>query len=269
MPVNQAIHFKDPLYTTISLETALKREKEKYEKCPAVPDMVPGYVDALAWGYVVIGYFLAEQSFKALLYLREEEVLKEHSLSILFDSFVENDQAILREYYTDYQATIGGPRGEFRFKSLDAFLLNLDGGARDRAKAHSPGDTTSLKRFRRCHSSASIICTKLCSDVSASSNMRESAVSNRLYTLVAGACTANPRENTSPGWVPGGSLPGGMTLAIDWKSCVDQTIAGVMTYAGSRAVQRHLFFPRFRKRADCRFMTRRRRLRPLMPKRGR
>ena len=28
------------------LEAALKKEQEKYENCPVMPDTVPGYVDA-------------------------------------------------------------------------------------------------------------------------------------------------------------------------------------------------------------------------------
>ena len=123
----QNIDFKDPRYITAWLDGALKKEKEKYEKCPVMPDEDPGWVDAQAWGYIVTGYFLAEQSFKALLYLREKEPPKKHPLSTLFNSFDDNDKEILREYYTDYWATIGGNRGRFRFKSLDDFLVNLDG----------------------------------------------------------------------------------------------------------------------------------------------
>ena len=123
----QDIDYIDPLYMTAWLDGALRKEKEKYDKCPIVPDMVPGYDNAQAWGYVVTGYFLAEQSFKALLYLRGKEVHKIHSLSTLFSMF-EDDQSILREYYTDYKATIDGNRGAFPFESLDDFLENLDGG---------------------------------------------------------------------------------------------------------------------------------------------
>ena len=64
--------FKEPLYMTAWLDVALEKEKEKYEICPIVPDMAAGYDEAQAWGYIVTGYFLAEQSFKALLYLREK-----------------------------------------------------------------------------------------------------------------------------------------------------------------------------------------------------
>ena len=123
----QKIDFKDPLYMTAWLDGALKKEKEKYQQCQVIPNMVPGYQDAQAWGCIVAGYFLAEQSFKGLLYLRKKEAPKKHPLSTLFNSFDDNDKDLLREYYTDYRATIGGNRGEFAFESLDDFLVNLDG----------------------------------------------------------------------------------------------------------------------------------------------
>ena len=119
--------FKDPLYMTAWLEVALEKEQQKYEKCPIVPDMAPGHNEAQAWGYVVTGYFLAEQSFKALLYLRGKEAPRTHPLSTLYDSLDDDDKEILREFYADYRATISGIRGEFRFGSLDEFLVNLDG----------------------------------------------------------------------------------------------------------------------------------------------
>ena len=127
MAANQTIDFKDPLRITKWLDTALKKEKEKYKKCPVMPDMVPGHEAAQGWGYVVTGYFLVEQSFKALLYLRKKKVPQKHSLSTLFDLFDQGDKTILREYYVDYRASIGGYVGAFPFSSLDDFLLNLDG----------------------------------------------------------------------------------------------------------------------------------------------
>ncbi len=36
----QNINFKDPLWIVAWLDTALKKEKEKYAKCPIIPDMV-------------------------------------------------------------------------------------------------------------------------------------------------------------------------------------------------------------------------------------
>lgn len=132
MAVNQTINFKDPLEITAWLDAALKKEKEKHEKCLVMPDMIPGHVDAQGWGYVVAGYFLVEQAFKALLYVRGKKVPKGHSLSTLFDLFEENDKTILREYYNDYRATIGGRIGMFPLKSLDDFLLNLDGDKNER-----------------------------------------------------------------------------------------------------------------------------------------
>ena len=54
------IDFKDPKWALTWLDTALEMEKQKYANCPVKQDMVPGYVDAQGWGYVVIGYFLSE-----------------------------------------------------------------------------------------------------------------------------------------------------------------------------------------------------------------
>ena len=109
------------------LDTALKKEKEKFEKCPIMPDMVPGHEAAQGWGYVVTGYFLVEESFKALLYVRRKKVPVIHSLTTLFSLFDQSDKTILCEYYVDFQATIGGNIGKLPFKSLDDFLSNLDG----------------------------------------------------------------------------------------------------------------------------------------------
>lgn len=110
------------------LDTALETEREKYAKCPLIPDMVPDYDAAQGWGYVVAGYFLVEQAFKALLYVRGcKKVPTKHSLFILFDMMEDNDKAVLREYYDDFRSASGGKIGGFRFKTLDDFLQNLDG----------------------------------------------------------------------------------------------------------------------------------------------
>ena len=128
MATNQTAEFKDPLWIIAWLDTALKKEREKYKKCPVIPDVVPGQEAAQGWGYVVAGYFLVEESFKALLHVREgKKVPTKHSLSMLFNLLDDNDKTVLREYYGDYQATIGGTVGAFPFKSLDDFLLNFDG----------------------------------------------------------------------------------------------------------------------------------------------
>ena len=103
MATNQTIDFKDALWITAWLDTAL--EKEKYEKCPVKSDLLPGHEAAQAWGYVVAGYFLVEESFKVLLYLRGKKVPPKHSLTMLFNLFEPGDKKILREYYSDYRAT--------------------------------------------------------------------------------------------------------------------------------------------------------------------
>ena len=46
---------------------------------------------------------------------------------MLFARFEPDDKDILREYYSDYRASIGGPRANFPFTTLDDFLANLDG----------------------------------------------------------------------------------------------------------------------------------------------
>ena len=123
----QAIEFKDPSWILAWLDTALKKEKEKYKESPVLPDRVPGHVAAQGWGYVVLGYFLVEEAFKALLHVREKEVPKEHALSILFGLLDQDDKLILCEYYDDYKATAEGELGRFPFVSIEDFLVNLDG----------------------------------------------------------------------------------------------------------------------------------------------
>lgn len=131
MSRERRIDFKPPLWMVAWLDTALAKEKEKYEKTPVVPDHVPGHEAAQGWGYVVVGYFLAEEAFKALLHVRRKPAVPtKHSLSILFGLFDDDDKKVLREYYTDYRATIGGARGAFPFESVDDFLANLDGDRR-------------------------------------------------------------------------------------------------------------------------------------------
>ena len=127
MATNQQNKFKDPRLVIAWLETALRAEQKKYEQCPVLRDMEPGHEAAQAWGYVVAGYFLLEESFKALLYLRAKQVPTKHSLTTLFDLFEPDDQDVLREYYSDYRATIGGHIASFPFTTLDKFLENLDG----------------------------------------------------------------------------------------------------------------------------------------------
>ncbi len=129
------IHFKDPLDMQTWLDTALEKEKEKYKKCPVNPDLVSGHEVAQAWGYVVAGYFLVEESFKALLHIRGKSVPIKHSLTMLFDLFDSHDQDFLREYYVDYGETGGWPQ-KFPIATLDQFLANLDGDPNDWGSDH-------------------------------------------------------------------------------------------------------------------------------------
>ena len=127
MAANQTIGFKDPSLIIAWLDTALEKEKEKYKKCPVIRDLNPGHEVANGWGYVICGYFLVEESFKTLLYVRDKNVPKDHSLFTLFDMLDQNDKTILSEYYIDYKLTTSGNIGMFPFISLDDFLVNLDG----------------------------------------------------------------------------------------------------------------------------------------------
>lgn len=101
-------------------------EKQKYAKCPVKPDMVPGYVDAQGWGYVVIGYFLLEQALKLLLHLKGKPSVRIHYLFSLFDSLPQEEKDLLRDYYRDFKSSFTSSR-PFPFAELDDFIINLDG----------------------------------------------------------------------------------------------------------------------------------------------
>ncbi len=109
------------------LETALEMERKKYAAQPVLPDLAPDHVNAQGWCYVVAGYFLVEMAFKAILEVSGTAPPNTHSLSKLFELLDEEEQDVLREYYADYQATIGGHVGAFPIRNLDDFLVNLDG----------------------------------------------------------------------------------------------------------------------------------------------
>ena len=136
MTTSQNIQFKDPQRATAWLEAALKKEYEKDKQCPILSDAVPGYETAQGSAYVVAGYFLIEESFKVILHLRNKQVPTKHSLTVLFDSFEDTDKDVLREYYSDYRATVGGNMANFPFKTLDEFLKNLDGDRNERRTDH-------------------------------------------------------------------------------------------------------------------------------------
>ena len=127
MSKKKTINFKDPSDIHLWLRFALEKEKEKYEKCPVKPDLMPDYEATQWWGYIVTDYFLMEQAFKGLLHVRGKEVHKRHSLHPHFESFQEEDNAAPREYYNNYRNSVGASKNLFPFSSLDDFLINLDG----------------------------------------------------------------------------------------------------------------------------------------------
>ena len=131
---NGTINFKNETSAVHWLETALNMEKEKYATCPVKDDLVPEQVTAQAWGYVVAGYFLLEQSLKLLLHVRSNPPGMTHTLSAdLFKKLPEDDKNVLREYYRDFRSTFENAT-TFPFSELDEFLINLDGGTNDRGK---------------------------------------------------------------------------------------------------------------------------------------
>ena len=120
------ISYKEPLYVWAWLDTALKKEWQKYAATPVTPDMVPGHEAAQGWGYVVAGYFLIEQGLKAVLHVRGVEPPKTHALVVLFAEVPGEDQDVLRAYYDDFRHTFSG-MSSFPLATLDEFLVNLDG----------------------------------------------------------------------------------------------------------------------------------------------
>lgn len=123
------INFKEADSMTIhGLETALRMEKDKYTKCPVKPDLVADYEIYQAWGYVLCGYFLLEESFKLLIHIHSGTPDRTHTLNELFRRLPEEDQTLLREYYDDFKGVLAFEENmTFPFPYLDDFLTNLDG----------------------------------------------------------------------------------------------------------------------------------------------
>ena len=131
--MTEKIAYKEPLYVWYWLNTALKKEWEKYGTTPVTPDMVPDHELAQAWGYVVAGYFLIEQGFKAVLHLRGVQPPRTHALSVLFAELLAEDQEVLRVYYDDFRHTFPG-MNSFPLATLDEYLANLDGAKNSRGQ---------------------------------------------------------------------------------------------------------------------------------------
>ncbi len=108
------------------LETALKMERKKYAATPITPDLIPEYEVAQGWGYVVAGYFLIEQGFKAILYARGVQPRKTHAQSVLFAELPGGDRDVLCAYYDDFRHSFPS-MSSFPFSTLNEFLANLDG----------------------------------------------------------------------------------------------------------------------------------------------
>ena len=106
----------------------MKKEQEKLKKNPVTSDMVPGHETAQAWGFVLAAYFLLEESFKALIYIRgNTQIPRTHSLSTLFEIMNETDRKVLQQYHSDFRSSNSDHLGSFPFEDLRKFLTNLDG----------------------------------------------------------------------------------------------------------------------------------------------
>lgn len=131
--MTDGINYKDQLYLSHGLETALKKEWEKFRTCPVLPDMAPEHEMAEAWGYVIAGYFLIEQGLKAVRNMRGHKPPKTHALSVLFAEMPEEDKEVLDAYYDDFLKVFEGTKA-FPISTLDKFLVNLDGARNSRGQ---------------------------------------------------------------------------------------------------------------------------------------
>ena len=125
--------YKPPFEIVTWLNMALKMEKKKYSTVPVPPDMSPDAEAAQAWGYVLAGYFLMEQGFKAVLHMRGGTPPKTHALHGLFAALPTEDQDVLKVYYDDFFHASPN-MNSFPLTTLEEFLKNLDGAndTRDR-----------------------------------------------------------------------------------------------------------------------------------------
>lgn len=132
--------FRESVFLAEFLEAALEKEKEKYGKCPVAQHRDADYTATQGWGFVVAGYFLVEQSFKAILHIQGgAKVPLTHSLSSLFSKLSDNNKSILREYYIDFKHTAENGMKAFPIGSLDDFLKRLDGSTKGQGVSHNKG----------------------------------------------------------------------------------------------------------------------------------
>ena len=120
------INFKDSSKMLIWLDTALEFEWKKFTSNPIRRDIVVDYTHAQAWGFIVTGYFLLEQSLKALLHRCNCKTEKTHVLYNLFELLPSTQKNNLRSHYSDF-VKIFPMLGQNTSDEIDGFLQNLDG----------------------------------------------------------------------------------------------------------------------------------------------
>ena len=97
----------------------------KYASNPIQYD-IEEYNCAQAWGSIVAGYFLLEQSLKALLHLCNCQIGRTHVLYSLFELLPDKQKNILRFHYSDFVKAFPG-LGRNTLDEIDGFFQNLDG----------------------------------------------------------------------------------------------------------------------------------------------
>ena len=204
MAANQTINFKDLSWVVTWLDTALKKEKEKYKKCPVMPDLVPDHQVAQGWGYVVAGYFLVEESFYTFagkMCPKDTRCLPCSACSI--KATRQSSENIM----PTTKRPLEGAEARFRSNPSTTFLKISTATGTDAETTSVPltGDTSPSRKSeaRKCHWSAWIICTKSCSGVYKSSGPLTTVVSSRLYLFIAGGCNGNGRRKTESGCLSG------------------------------------------------------------------
>lgn len=120
------INYKKSYEITIWLRAALQCEWSKLASNPIHHGPLIKLNHAEDWGYIVTGYFLLEQSLKALLHECKRKTEKTHDLYSHFEWLPNEHKVSLRAHYSDFVKTFPGLQQNIP-DEIDEFLKNLDG----------------------------------------------------------------------------------------------------------------------------------------------
>ena len=123
------VTYKDPKEASIWLDAALEKERHKYANSPVNhKELVGGCIAANAWGFVALGYFLLEMSFKLQLHMLQKKIQMDHSLLKTLPAAATRPSGhafrVLRPL--PFQ-TVGGTTPASISKTLEKYVRNLDG----------------------------------------------------------------------------------------------------------------------------------------------